>query len=95
MKTVVLKDSPKTLGFSTSMSPGVVNMPVDFTGDRSSGQIEEYIWNFGDNTPVSRGYEVSHSFKQAGTYIVTLTVRYSDGTEKSTNQSFKVDATLE
>lgn len=96
VKTVVLKDTPKTIGYSTSMSPWVVGMPVDFIADKSSGQIEEYIWNFGDNSPISRGYEVTHTFANAGTYSIMLTVRYSDGTEKSLPpQAFKVETSLE
>lgn len=77
-QTLVLKDTAKTVDFTTSLSPGQVNMPVDFTALDNSGQVEEYLWSFGDNTPISHGYEVSHTFKSAGTYPVTLTIRYTD-----------------
>lgn len=53
-KNIVLKDTPKTVGFSTSMSPGVVGTPIDMTADGATGQIEEWIWNYGDDTPVMR-----------------------------------------
>lgn len=92
---VVLKDTPKRIGFSSSMSPGVINMPVNFIADQSTGQIESYIWNFGDNTPISRWYDVTHTFKKAWTYTIKLTVRYLDGTEKNTTQTFKVVSSLE
>jgi PKD repeat protein len=45
-KYLVLKDTPKTLSFSTSMSPGFTGAPVDFIADGATGQIEEWIWNF-------------------------------------------------
>ena len=94
-KYIVLKDTPKTIEFSTSMSPGVINTPVDFIADGTTGQIEEWLWNFGDNTPIGKWYDPTHTFKKSGTYNVTLTVRYTDGTEKFTRQSFIVQDTLE
>lgn len=92
---VVLKDTPKNLNFTTSLSPGIINQTVDFRAEGTTGQVEDYLWNFGDNTPVSHGYEASHTFVKSGEYIVTLTVRYVDGTERSTSQKFKVVDSLE
>lgn len=94
-KYLVLKDTPRSIAFNTSMSPGVINTPVDFTADGATGQIEEWIWSFWDNTPVSKWDEVSHTFAKVGTYNITLTIRYTDGTEKSSTQTFKVQETLE
>ena len=94
-KYIILKDTPKNLGFNTSMSPWVINTPVDFIADGTTGSIEEWIWNFGDNTPVQKWYEVTHTYIKNGTYTVTMTVRYMDGTEKSTNKTFQVDTSLE
>jgi PKD repeat protein len=53
-KVVVLKESPRTITFTSSMSPGVIGAPVDFVVGDANGQIDEYIWNFGDNTTSSR-----------------------------------------
>lgn len=94
-QTVVLKDTPKNLNFTTSLSPGIINQTIDFKADGTTGQVEDYLWNFGDNTPISHGYETSHTFTKSGEYKVTLTVRYMDGTERSTNQIFKVVDSLE
>jgi hypothetical protein len=94
-KNIVLKDTPKTVGFSTSMSPWVVGTPIDMIADKATGQIEEWIWNYGDDTPVMRWYETTHSYTRAGTYSITLTVRYVDGTEKTTIQPIIVQTTLE
>jgi PKD repeat protein len=73
------------------MSPGFTGAPVDFIADGATGQIEEWIWNFWDNTPAEKWYEVTHAFEKVGTYSVQLTVRYLDGTEKTTTQTFKVE----
>jgi PKD repeat protein len=94
-KYLVLKDTPKTVSFSTSMSPWFTGAPVDFIADGATGQIEEWIWNFGDNTPAEKWYEVTHSFEKVGTYSVQLTIRYIDGTERSTTQTFKVENSSE
>ena len=53
-RVIVLKESPKTLDFTTSLSPAIVSIPVDFSVIGESGQVEGYIWNFGDNTPTER-----------------------------------------
>jgi PKD repeat protein len=68
---------------------------VDFTADGTTGQIEEWIWNFGDGTEIAKWYEATHTYMKAGIYKVRLTVRYLDGTEKSTEQNFSVDQSLE
>jgi PKD domain len=94
-KYIILKDTPKNIAFTTSMSPAIIATPITFTADGATGQIEEYIWNYGDNTPVSKWYEVDHAFARIGKYTITLTVRYTDGTERTTTQSLQVDAALE
>lgn len=52
-EVLVLKDTPRSVDFTTSLSAAQVNLPVDFIAMDNSGQVEEYLWNFGDNTPMS------------------------------------------
>ena len=87
---VILKDTPPNIGFRTSLSPATVGNPVDFIASDTTGQIDTYIWNFGDNTSTGRGYESTHIYTKSGSYNVTLTVRYIDGTEQSVTQKFSV-----
>ncbi len=91
-KTLVLKDAAKTINFSPSFSPGVVGSTVDFQTIDTNGQIQEYIWNFGDNTPIIRGESSSHIFTKTWTYLVSLTVVYTDGTRKTETKKFEVTA---
>ena len=41
--------------------------------DTSTGNIEQWMWNFGDGN-TSYGRNVTHTYKKAGSYIVNLTV---------------------
>ena len=93
-KTIVLKDQVKTVDFVPSIQIWVIGNPIDFEANGTTGQIEEYIWNFGDNTPVSRGYSVAHIYEKAGIYIIELTIIYNDGTQQSKKKPYEVKATL-
>ncbi len=94
-RVIVLKEAPKTLDFTTSLSPAIVSIPVDFSVIGESGQVESYIWNFGDNTPTERWFSVSHTFTNAWEYSVTLTAIYADGTQKQQTKKFSVVSSLE
>lgn len=94
-KQVVLKSTPDTIEFTSSISPGIINTDVDFIASGTSGQIEDYIWNFWDNSDIWHGYEVNHKYASPGTYTVTLTVKYINGTEKTIAHDFKVVESLE
>ena len=93
-KTIVLKDQTKQIQFTPSINPGIIGNPVDFEAVGTNGQVQDYVWNFGDNTPVSRGYSVSHTFSRTGTYTITLTIIYADGTEQSEKKTFEVVESL-
>lgn len=93
--TLVLKEAPKTLNFTSSISPAVIGIPVDFTVTDESGQVENYIWSFGDNTPSERGISVTHSFASAWEYQIILTAIYVDWTQKQATQKFRVQNSLE
>ncbi len=89
-KILVLKDAAKTINFSPSFSPGIVGSTIDFQTIDTNGQIQEYIWNFGDNTPTIRGESTSHTFTKSWTYLISLTVVYTDGTRKTETKKFEV-----
>lgn len=89
-RTLVLKWNPKTVDFTPSLAPGVAGISVDFTPSVSENNIEEYVWSFGDNTPIVRDPIPSHIFQNPGKYIVTLTVVYNDGTRQEARKEFEV-----
>ena len=52
---------------------------TDFVGQATGGNVAHYDWDFGDDDTGS-GQNVSHTYLEAGTYQVTLTVTAEDGT---------------
>lgn len=49
-----------------------------------AGPITDYLWDFGDGTPVASGSTPSHTFHRAGEYLVTLVVVGPSGTGRAT-----------
>ena len=78
--------------FTFSPSAPKVGVAVNFR-DNSSGSPVEWSWDFGDNG-TSSSQNPSHTYASEGTFSVTLTVRYSDGTTKSATRSITVSPEL-
>ncbi len=65
---------------------------VDFDGSGSldpdertlNDRIVEWVWDFGDGTPVQRGKNATHVFEHDGVYDVRLTVTDANGAGNST-----------
>lgn len=71
--------------FFVSPSSGRENEPLlfDASGSSDDGQIVAYAWTFGDGNS-GAGRALSHTYKLAGTYMVTLTVTDDRGQRAST-----------
>jgi PKD repeat protein len=86
---------PDGLKAAFTFSPSSPNdsQPVLFDASTSSAAngnaIASYSWNFGDGGSAS-GKLVSHAFKSAGTYVVTLTVSDSLGRTGQAAQTITV-----
>jgi serine protease len=59
--------------FTVDPESVIVLETVIFDASDSTGEIVEYLWDFGDGE-TSAGVETSHTYSAAGNYLVTLTV---------------------
>jgi hypothetical protein len=58
----------------------------------TDGYIRYYSWNFGDNTE-GNGVRVTHTYRLAGTYTITLKVTDNLGLTSSTTQKITIEDT--
>ena len=73
---------------------------VDFDGSRSydpdehtlNDRVVDWDWDFGDGTPVQKGKNASHVFKNEGVYTVTLGVTDGNGEKNETRVTITVRA---
>jgi PKD repeat protein len=69
------------------------NKAYIFSGAEStspSGEISKYNWDFGDSSKPATSRSVTHTFKDKGEYLVTLTVTDSVGKKGEVSQKFTV-----
>ena len=52
-----------------------INTPVLFQNNSSSPTLTEYIWDFGDGSIRINGFQPTHSYTNAGQYLVKLVAR--------------------
>jgi serine protease len=75
--------------FTLSPETPIFLEPVTFDASESTGNIIEYVWDFGEGETGS-GIEASHTFSATGTYLVTLTVIDDNNKEASRSQEIVV-----
>jgi len=66
---------------------GQVPLTVRFDGSGShdpQGEITDFLWDFGDGTPVISGQVVEHTYERSGEFVVTLVVVGPSGTGRTT-----------
>ena len=74
------------LEINPSLSSGEAPLTVYFSVNKPKEKsISSYHWDFGDGS-FSSSPNPSHTYKTPGTYEVTLSVTYSDGTKDSANK---------
>ncbi len=79
-----------TAGFS--YSPNVLTSmegPVSFL-DNSSGNIVNWLWNYGDGSPLGAGSSSTHIYSGLGTFVVTLVITDNNGCTDTTTDTVRV-----
>ncbi len=87
-------NSPPT---AVAAPPVCAGLSCSFDGSGSTdpdGTVVGHTWDFGDGSTVS-GAQVTHTYRTAGTYEVTLTVTDDRGATASTRRSVTVTAPTE
>ena len=79
--------TPPNAAFTGNPLTGPSPLQVNFT-DQSTGDITSWQWDFGDGSPVSNDKNPSHSFTDAGTYTVSLTVTGPLGSDTETKTDY-------
>ncbi len=65
--------------------PSVANPGDDINfSDNSTGNVIDWQWDFGDNSPWGSGSHTTHSYNQSGQYMVMLIVTDSNGCTDTT-----------
>jgi len=67
----------------------IIDGNVNFT-DNSVGNIVNWIWNFGDNTPYGSGVNTIHQYQNIGAYLVTLIIIDNNGCSDTIKDTIKV-----
>ena len=84
--------------FTYSPKYPVINQTVEFDGSLShdpDGAIFEYTWDFGDgNVTTVQNPLIEHAYQETDTYLVTLTVKDSDGLSNSITKQVIVYSVL-
>lgn len=84
-------DDELEAGFDYRPSSPEAGESVNFDASDSSGDIEEYRWDFDDGTTeTDDDPETSHSFDEEGSYDVELRVEDGDGDTNSTTRTVEV-----
>lgn len=77
---------PPVADFTASPTSGVAPLTVQFT-NLSKGEITSYLWDFGDGSTSSER-EPRHTYQNAGSYTVSLTVRGPGGEDTKKKPDF-------
>lgn len=80
-----------------SATPTSGDPPLEVTFDASDstdpdGDIERYVWRFGDGSPPQEGASVAHTYVTAGEYTATVTVVDADENQDTATVNVSVDS---
>jgi len=88
-QTITFTTNPVTpvANFAGSPTSGMAPLTVNFT-DQSTGDITEWLWNFGDTSPTNNEQNPTHNYDDPGIYTVSLTVTGPGGTDTETKTNY-------
>ena len=90
--TIQVQNAPPSAAIEAAPTSGEAPLEVGFSADGSvdpDGSISEFRWQLGDGT-TETGRAIRHTYRRAGEYDVTLTVRDADGAAASASTTIQV-----
>ncbi len=90
--TIDVQNAPPSAEIEAAPTAGEAPLEVSFNAHDSAdpdGSLADLRWELGDGTRRT-GREIAHTYAQAGSYDVTLTVRDADGAEASATATIQV-----
>ncbi|MGB4505904.1 MAG: DUF3344 domain-containing protein [Candidatus Methanoculleus thermohydrogenotrophicum] len=75
------------IDFSADVTSGDAPLPVTFTATNTGGPVDDWLWDFGDNT-TSTEQNPTHEYPGDGTYTVTLTATGPGGSDTATKENY-------
>lgn len=79
----------QTIAFDLSDSIVCAPATIQFTNNSTAASIQDFVWDFGDGSPVSTAINPAHDYLNAGTYTVVLTA-----TDTAACNPFLVDSAI-
>ncbi len=91
---VLLSNNHPLASFTYTPENPVINQTITFNASNSTdpdGTIEKYEWDFGDgNITNTTEAIITHSYSQAGDYVVNLTVTDDEGAKNTASKTITV-----
>ena len=94
-ETIIIQNLPPIASFTYTPLDPIVNQTITFNAsdsyDPDGGDITKYEWVFDDgNIANTTEAIITHSYSEAGDYIVNLTVEDDEGTRNTTSKTITV-----
>jgi len=79
--------TPPIIDFSGIPTKGTVSFKVSFLAQNTGGDIDNWLWDFGDGETSSQ-LSPQHTYSKSGTYSVTLTTTGPGGSDIETKSNY-------
>lgn len=83
---IVVEHETPVANFTADNTIGDAPLTVNFS-DESTGIIDTWKWDFGDDSPLSNEQNPTHTYEDPGTYTVSLTVTGPGGSDTETKEN--------